>query len=70
MFAPAGTPKPVVDRLHDEFVRALASPDIVERLSKMGAKPAPTSPQAFADFIRAEQQKYEKIVETSGARID
>ena len=70
VFAPAGTPKPVVDRLHDEFARALASPEIIERLSKMGAKPAPMSPQAFAEFVRAEQQKYEKIVKASGARID
>lgn len=70
VFAPAGTPKPVVDRLHDEFVRALESPEIVERLSKMGAKPAPMSPQAFGEFVRAEQRKYEKIVRDSGARID
>jgi tripartite-type tricarboxylate transporter receptor subunit TctC len=70
VFAPAGTPKPVVDRLHDEFARALASPEIVERLSKMGAKPAPMSPQAFAEFVRAEQKKYEKIVKASGARVD
>jgi len=70
VFAPAGTPKPVVDRLHDEFERALRSPEIVERLSKMGAKPAPMSPQAFADFVRAEQQKYGKIVKASGARVD
>ncbi|MCD6673461.1 MAG: tripartite tricarboxylate transporter substrate binding protein [Burkholderiaceae bacterium] len=70
VFAPAGTPKAVIERLHDEFARALASPEIVERLSKMGAKPAPMSPQAFAEFVRAEQQKYEKIVKASGARID
>jgi tripartite-type tricarboxylate transporter receptor subunit TctC len=70
VFAPAGTPGPVVDRLHDEFARALANPEIVERLSKMGAKPAPMSPQAFAEFVRAEQKKYEKIVKASGARID
>jgi len=70
VFAPAGTPKPVVDRLHDAFASALANPEIVERLSKMGAKPAPMSPQAFAEFVRAEQKKYEKIVKASGARLD
>ncbi|HEY0879247.1 MAG TPA: tripartite tricarboxylate transporter substrate binding protein [Zeimonas sp.] len=70
VFAPAGTPQSVVDRLHDEFARALQRSDIVERLAKMGAKPAPMSPQAFAEFVRAEQKKYEKIVKDSGARID
>jgi tripartite-type tricarboxylate transporter receptor subunit TctC len=70
VFAPAGTPAPVVERLHDEFARALANPEIVARLSKMGARPAPMSPQAFAEFVRAEQKKYEKIVKASGARID
>ncbi|HLT27565.1 MAG TPA: tripartite tricarboxylate transporter substrate binding protein [Zeimonas sp.] len=70
VFAPAATPQPVVERLHGEFVRALQSPDIVERLSKMGAKPAPMSPQAFGEFVRAEQKKYERIVRDSGARID
>ncbi|MDT3677790.1 MAG: tripartite tricarboxylate transporter substrate binding protein [Burkholderiaceae bacterium] len=70
VFAPASTPKPVVDRLHDEFARALANPEIVERLSKMGAKPAPMSPQAFGEFVRAEQKKYAKIVKASGARVD
>ncbi len=70
VFAPAGTPAAVVDRLYDAFTRALADPAIVERLSKMAARPAPMSPQAFAGFVRAEQKKYEKIVKDSGARID
>jgi len=70
VFAPAGTPAPVIQRLHDEFARALANPQIVERLSKMGAKPAPMSPQAFTEFVHAEQKKYERIVRDSGARVD
>ncbi|MCO5101835.1 MAG: tripartite tricarboxylate transporter substrate binding protein [Burkholderiaceae bacterium] len=70
VFAPAGTPAPVIHRLHDEFARALSNPQIIERLSKMGAKPAPMSPQAFTEFVHAEQKKYERIVRDSGARID
>ena len=70
VFAPAGTPRPVVDRLNAEFTRALAGADIRERLAKMGAQPSPLSPEAFGEFVRAEQAKYQRIVKASGARID
>lgn len=43
IFAPAGTPKAAIDRLHAEFERSLASEDIRQRLSRMGADPAPSS---------------------------
>lgn len=70
VFAPAGTPRPIVDRLNTEFTRALSAPDIRERLARMGAEPSPMSPEAFANFVRAEQAKYEHIVKESGARIE
>ena len=70
VFAPAGTPRPIVDRLNTEFTRALSAPDIRERLARMGAEPSPMSPEAFANFVRAEQAKYERIVKASGARIE
>ena len=70
VFAPAGTPRPIVDRLNIEFTRALSAPDIRERLGRMGAEPSPMSPEAFANFVRAEQAKYERIVKASGARIE
>jgi len=70
VMAPAGTPQPVVARLNDEFRKALATPEMRERLSRMGAEPAPTSPEQFAAFIRAELARYEKVVKFSGARVD
>jgi tripartite-type tricarboxylate transporter receptor subunit TctC len=70
IFAPAGTPQPVVARLNDEFRKGLVTPEMRERLSKMGAEPAPSSPEQFAAFIRAELAKYEKVVKFSGARVD
>lgn len=70
VFAPAGTPKPVVERLHAALTGALDSPAIRERLAKMGAQPAPMSPEAFASFVRDEQRKYERIVKSAGARIE
>jgi len=70
VMAPAGTPAPVVARLNDEFRKALATPEMRERLKAMGAEPAPTSPEQFAAFIRAELAKYEKVVKFSGAKVD
>jgi tripartite-type tricarboxylate transporter receptor subunit TctC len=70
VFAPAGTPQPVVARLADEFRKALATAEMKDRLSKMGAEPSPTSPGEFAAFIRAELAKYEKVVKFSGAKVD
>lgn len=70
VFAPAGTPKPIVGRLNAEFTRALSAQDIRERLARMGAEPSPMSPEDFAAFVRAEQAKYERVVKASGARVD
>lgn len=70
VFAPAGTPRPIVDRLNAEFTRALSAPDIRERLARMGAEPSPMSPEDFAAFVRAEQAKYERVVKASGARVE
>jgi len=70
VFAPAGTPSPVVARLNEELRKALLTTEMRERLAKMGAEPAPTSPAEFAAFIRTELAKYEKVVKFSGAKVD
>ncbi len=70
VFAPAGTPAPIVERLSDEFRKALASGEMRERLARMGAEPAPMTPAEFAAFVRAELAKYEKVVKFSGAKVD
>jgi tripartite-type tricarboxylate transporter receptor subunit TctC len=70
IFAPAGTPPAIIDRLNAEFGKALASPSMRELLAKLGAEPSPLSPGDFAAFVRAEQAKYEKVVKASGARVD
>jgi tripartite-type tricarboxylate transporter receptor subunit TctC len=70
VFAPAGTPAPIVNRLADEFHKALATSEMRERLARMGAEPAPTTPAEFARFVRAELAKYEKVVRFSGAKVD
>lgn len=70
VFAPAGTPAPVVQRLHDEFAKALALPDVRERMAKLGAEPSPMTPAQFDAFVRSEQEKYARIVKASGAQVD
>ncbi len=70
VFAPAGTPAAVVERLNQAFTAALQSPEMRERLARMGAEPAPMAPAAFGQFVRAEMAKYEKVVKFSGARVD
>jgi len=70
VFAPAGTPAAIVERLHAEIARALAQPDIRERLARLGADPAALPPAEFAAFVRSEQEKYARIVKASGARVD
>lgn len=70
VFAPAGTPPAIVDRLNGSFTTALRSPEMRERLARMGAEPAPMSAAEFAQFVRSELAKYEKVVKFSGARVD
>ena len=70
VFAPAGTPPAIVTRLNSAFGAALRSPDMRERLARMGADPAPGTPEQFAALVRSELAKYEKVVKFSGARVD
>ncbi len=70
IFVPAGTPRPVVERLHDEFVKALAAPDVREKMLNLGAEPVGNTPGEFAAYVRSEAAKYEKLVNASGAKVD
>ena len=70
IFVPAGTPRDVVDRLHAEFTRALAMPDVRERMLVLGAEPVASKPEEFAAYIRAESDKYARVIKASGAKAD
>jgi tripartite-type tricarboxylate transporter receptor subunit TctC len=60
----------VVTALNAELVRILKLPDVVDYLNKTGVNVAPGSPDDLARFIKAERDKYQKIIKTSGTRID
>jgi tripartite-type tricarboxylate transporter receptor subunit TctC len=70
LFVPAGTPHDVVERLHDEFTRALASPEVREKMLALGAEPVGSTPSEFAAYIRSEGEKYARIIKASGAKAD
>jgi tripartite-type tricarboxylate transporter receptor subunit TctC len=70
IFAPAGTPREAIARLHAEFTRALAAPDVREKMINLGAEPVGNTPAEFATFIRAEAEKYARVIKASGAKVD
>lgn len=70
LFAPAGTPRPIVDRLAAEMKRILEMPEVAASLKAVGAEPAPMPPDAFTAFGRAERAKWKEVVRVSGTRID
>ncbi len=70
VLAPAGTPRPVVERLNREFTQALQSPDVREKLTARGAEPSPGTPEAFASFMAQEMAKWAPVVKQAGVKVD
>ena len=67
---PAGTPKPIVDRLHVELLKALKDPQFATRMRGMGLEIYGTTPAEFAQYIRDESVKWGKVIRATGARLD
>ncbi len=70
LLAPAATPREIVSRLNTEVTRMLRLPEVAERLSGLGAEPAPGTPEQFHAFIRAEIAKWAKLVKATGMKAD
>ena len=70
LFGPARLPADVTARLHKAFADALATPELKARMAALMAEPAPTTPEQFGAFVKAELAKYEKVVKASGAKVD
>ncbi|MBM3538191.1 MAG: tripartite tricarboxylate transporter substrate binding protein [Alphaproteobacteria bacterium] len=68
VYAPAGTPKPVVDRLAQELRAIVPSPEFKEMLDKNGAEPLSNTPEEFQDFTRREVERYLKLVKAIGLK--
>ena len=65
---PAGTPKAVIDKLNKAVVNVLADPALQERMFAMGMVPKSSSPEEMAKEVRAEQAKWQKVIQDSGAK--
>lgn len=70
MFAPAALPKNLVAKINGDIAAILDTPDMKQRLEKLGADPGPMSPEDFGKFVRAEVEKWAKVVKESGATVD
>jgi tripartite-type tricarboxylate transporter receptor subunit TctC len=70
IFAPAGLPAEQTARLNHAFTDALAAPELKARAAGLMAELAPTTPEQFGAFVKAELGKYESVVKASGARVD
>jgi tripartite-type tricarboxylate transporter receptor subunit TctC len=67
---PKGTPREVIEKVNAEVNRALADPKMRERLAELGGKPMGGTPEDFGKIIAAETAKWEKVVISSGAKVD
>lgn len=68
VLAPAGTPQPVIAKLSAALVAALTDPDTRQRLKNEGATPAPSSPQAFGNYLRAEIARWGNVIRQHGIK--
>jgi tripartite-type tricarboxylate transporter receptor subunit TctC len=70
VFAPAGTPRPVVDRLHTEIAAAINDPEIKSRLDALGNEVSGMGPDAFAAFVRTEVGRWGEVVRRAGVTVN
>ena len=70
LLAPAATPRPAIEKLNREVVKALESPDVRDKLLAQGAEPMPGTPEAFASFMQEEMAKWAPVVKQAGVKLD
>src|SRR6266853_5966299 len=68
--APAGTPRDIVKKIHDDSVAVIKRPDFLERLDRDGIEPVGNAPEEFAAQIRADLARWAKVVKAAGAKLD
>ena len=68
VLAPAGTPRPIIDRLHQEMVKLLRSADVRDRLIADGTDPVGNTPEEFAAYIKSETDKWTKVIAAAGIK--
>ncbi len=69
VFAPAGTPADVVDKINRDVSRVLREPEVRERMAALGAEAMPMSPAEFDKFMRSEMDEAAKVVKAAGIKV-
>src|SRR5262245_28314271 len=70
LLLPAKTPRDIVTKLHDAIVKTVNTPAVREKLTSFGADPYTMTPDEFARFLRADIEKWDKVVKAAGVRIE
>ncbi|WP_028604454.1 Bug family tripartite tricarboxylate transporter substrate binding protein [Ottowia thiooxydans] len=70
MFVPAGTPQPIIDRLHAEVMKVLALPEIQARLKGFGMEPSSMTPSQLAAYQKVEVEKWAKVIKQAGIKAE
>ncbi len=70
VYAPANTPKAIIDKLNAEANKALKHPDVANSLTNQVLDPQPSTPEEFAQRIKVDYEKYGKLIKAVGARVD
>ena len=70
LLLPAGAPKEIVDRLNREIARAIANPKIAQLYISLGTQPLSSTPEEFLAFIKAEKEKWAKVIKTANIKAD
>jgi len=70
ILAPAGTPKPIIDRLNAEMVKVIRTPEITDRFMKAGVDPVASTPEAFSGYLKSEVGRWAKVIQDAGIKAD
>ncbi|KQX21429.1 Bug family tripartite tricarboxylate transporter substrate binding protein [Variovorax sp. Root434] len=70
LWAPSGTPAPIIDRLNQEVNRALQTPAVADRMRELTIEPQGGTPQALADFARSETLRWREVIRAAAIRLD
>ena len=68
VMAPAGTPRPIIDKLHEAIVRALATPDLRERFAALAVEPRTDTPEQFRALLESDLKRWAKVVKDAGIK--
>ena len=70
VYAPANTPRTIIDKLNAEENKALKHPDVANSLTNQALDPLPSTPEEFAQRIRIDYEKYGKLIKATGVKVD